>query len=205
MKKHKKKLGAALVALLVFGLASCGSMWQDEQAQKAGDVGKKQQSTISESFDKQGKSQPIPSYDYSEVRQVLLDVQDIQATGAASTSAFYLEGVGLIGWCPSRGVPVSDGWQLTPDRQWADLPGDKTKEWKEIDQGETTGVYLTGTSSGTYTLCLDDNGKPFLKYWEGYVDNTVAVVEGYPEDKRLTVDELTYQFKGDNPTKKTGN
>lgn len=202
---NRKRTGAvaAIAIVMALLLASCGSMFQDEKAKSAGDGIKDQQKSIAISQDRQNKTQPIPSYSYSEIRQVLLDVQEIQAKGAASTSVGYLEGVGIVWWCPSRGVPVSDGFQLTPTKQWVDLPGDKTREWKEVDQGESPGYYNTGTSSGTYVLCLDDNGKPFLKYWEGYIDNTVAVIDGLPADKRVKPSEMTYVFKDNKP--KTGN
>lgn len=194
MKKRTKIIGAiALLATLSLGVVV--GCTQDDKAQSAGNSVKDQQTNVAKSLERQNKSQPGRVYDYSEIKSVMQNVQDIQAGGAASTTAFYLEGVGMIGWCPSKGVSVSDGWQLTPSRQWVDMPGDKTREWKEIDQAEATGVYPTGTSSGTYTLCVDDNGKEFLKYWEGYVDTTVGVIDTYPADKRIKVEELTYEFK----------
>mgnify|MGYP003500775684 CR=1 FL=1 len=171
-------------------LAACSG---DDKAQDAGSAQKSDQQAIATSSNRLSKSQPIRSYDYSQLRDVVLDVQEIQATGTLSTTAGYLEGVGLIWWCPSIGPPVPSTYQLSGAKQGADLPGDRPKEWKEVDQPEATGVYI-GESTGTWTICVDDNGKKFGKYWEGYTDSTASVVSTFPDDKRVVVDQVTFEF-----------
>lgn len=185
----KSRLAFVLVFILLFGAACSNS----KEQKKSGANASEEQRRVGDGFQRLSNSQPIPTFDYSQERQTLIDVETARATGATSTTAFYLEGVGLISWCPSIGAPVASTAQLSASKQWVDLPGDNTRARLEVDQGEPTGIY-TGPSSGTWTLCLDDNGKKFAKYFEGYVDSTIGVVSSYPVDKRATVSGSTFNF-----------
>lgn len=191
----KKSITTVVVAIaLVFGLAACTDT---AQSSKGAETAKAEQNAVQTGFNRLNTSQQIPTFDWSQERQTVIDVETIRATGATSTTAFYLEGIGLIGWCPSAGAPVPSTFQLSASTQYVDLPGDGTRELLPIDQGEPTGVYV-GPSSGTWTLCLDDNGKKFGKYWEGYVDSTIGIVTSYPANKRVVVSQATFEFT-DNP------
>lgn len=187
MNTRRVVVAFAVVAVLA---SACTS---SKEAKKGGETAKQEQVAVQTGFNKLSNSQPIPVFDYSQERQTVIDVETIRATGATSTTAGYLEGIGLIWWCPSTGAPVPSTYQLSGTTQYVDIPGDDTKSLFAVDQGEPTGVYI-GPSSGTWTLCLDDNGKKFAKYWEGYVDSTVAIVTTYPADKRIRVNEVTYKF-----------
>jgi hypothetical protein len=152
------------------------------------------QQAITTGFDRLQKSQPVPVFDYSAIRQTVIDVQNIQANGVITTTSFYLEGVGLVHWCPSKGLPVPSTYQLTGSTQYVDVPGDRTYEKLPVDQGESIGLYV-GNSNGTNVICLDDNGKSFLFYWEGPVGSTSGVIQ-YPEDKRVRLNgDPSYKFK----------
>lgn len=179
----------AALGLVIFAV-SCSS----EAMKKGGETAQKEQNAVQTGFNRLSDSQQVKTYDWSQERQTVLDVEEVRATGATSTTAGYLEGVGLVWWCPSVGSPVPSTYQLSGTKQWVDLPGDSDNSLHEVDQGEPTGVYI-GDSSGTWTMCLDDNGKKFAKYWEGYVDSTIGVVNSYPQDKRVRVDQATFQFK----------
>lgn len=188
MKKSKIVIG--LVGLALFGTACTSS----KEAKDGGSNAASEQKAVSTGFNRLADSQPIPSFDYSQERQTLIDVETVRATGVVTTTAGYLEGVGLIWWCPSVGAPVPSTYQLSASQQWVDLPGDHTESYVNVDQGEPTGSYI-GSSSGTWTLCTDNNGKKFAKYWEGYVDSTVGIVSSYPAEKRIQITSSTYDFK----------
>ena len=188
IKKSVKK--SVMVLVLAVALAACSS---SSEAKKGGETASREQTAVQTGFNRLSRSQPIPQFDWSQERQTIIDIETIRATGAVSTSAGYLEGVGLIWWCPSFGASVPSTYQLSGSTQWVDLPNDRTKERFEIDQGEPTGVYV-GDSAGTWTLCLDDNGNKFAKYFEGYVDVTVGVVDSYPADKRIVIADATFEF-----------
>lgn len=189
MKTTPIKTMLVAVAVLLT-VAACAP---SEESSKGADTAKQEQDAVQTGFNRLNNAQQIPVFDWSQERQTVIDVETIRATGATSTTAGYLEGIGMIWWCPSAGAPVPSTYQLSGSTQYADLPGDDSRQYLPLDQGEPTGVYV-GESSGTWTLCLDDNGKKFAKYWEGYVDSTVGIVSSYPADKRVVVDDLTFQF-----------
>lgn len=188
---NKKMFTVILIpVLLLVGTACSGS----KEGKEAGRNTAEEQKRVSEGFGRLSDSQPVPTFDWSQERQTLIDVETARATGATTTTAFYLEGIGLVGWCPSVGSPVPSTSQLSATEQWVDIPGDNTNSLVNVDQGEPTGVYV-GQSAGTWTLCLDDNGKKFAVYWEGYVYSTVGVVSSYPADKRHVISHPTFEFK----------
>lgn len=184
-----------LTAAITAGvLSACTSPAKGDNQRKVGGANAvAEQQAVGTGFQRLTQTQVIPSFDWSQERQTVIDVETIRATGAVSTTAGYLNGVGMIWWCPSSGAPVPSTYQLSASSQWVDLPGDETRALFQLDQGEPTGVYV-GDSSGTWTLCLDDQGRKFAKYWEGFVDSTVGIVTSYPADKRVKVDEVTFKF-----------
>jgi hypothetical protein len=190
LKNSKLRIAVVGIATLVMLTACTGN---SEESEKGGRAATEEQQAVATGFERLTKSQQVPVFDWSQERQTVIDVETIRATGATSTTAFYLEGVGMIGWCPSAGAPVPSTYQLTGSTQWVDLPGDESRVLYGVEQGEPTGVYIGG-SSGTWTLCLDDNGNKFAKYWEGYVDSTVGIITSYPADKRVVVEDLTFEF-----------
>ena len=187
-----KKTGILVLAMIVL-IFGAGCTQRNKANKAAGQNAAGEQQAISSGFGRLSNSQPIPSFDWSQERQTLIDVERARATGTTTTSSGYLEGVGLVWWCPSIGAPVPSTYQLSAADQWVDIPNDHSSERFQLEQGEPTGVYV-GESAGTWTLCLDDNGKKFAKYWEGYVESTVGVVSNYPADKRVVISSATFQF-----------
>lgn len=186
----KKLIIPILLSMVLFGTA-CNLNSKTQKA--SGKNAAAEQKAVSDGFSRLVNSQPIPSFDWSQERQTVIDVEGAMATGATTTTAFYLEGIGLVGWCPSIGAPVPSTYQLSADQQWVDLPGDHTTDQKQVQQGEPTGVYI-GPSTGTWTLCLDNNGKKFAHYWEGYVASDIGINSSYPADKRVIITGATYNF-----------
>lgn len=189
-----RKIGIAVFALVVILTGVACEMGSPKENKSAGRNASEEQRRVGDGFGRLANSQPVPTFDYSQERQTLIDVESARATGATTTTALYLEGVGLVQWCPSIGAPVASTSQLSASQQWVDLPGDESRTLYQTDQGEPTGVYV-GQSSGTWTLCLDDNGKKFAVYWEGYVHSTIGIVSSYPADKRLVITSSTFNFK----------
>jgi len=187
-------------ALCVMALALAGAACSpnSDETEQGGDNARDEQRQVQTGFNRLSDSQQIPVFDWSQERQTLIDVETIRATGATSTTAFYLEGVGLIAWCPSIGAPVPSTYQLSASQQYIDLHGDGQEQHFPVDQGEPTGVYV-GESSGTWTICIDDEGNKFGKYWEGYVDSTVAIIDYYPAELRVRPADVTFTFT-ENPS-----
>lgn len=188
-----KKYIVGLVLLTTLALLGTACMENNESSERGGHNAVDEQQQVQTGFNRLTDTQQIPTFDWSQERQTVIDVETARATGAVSTTAGYLEGVGLVWWCPSQGAPVPSTYQLSATQQWVDIPGDESRELYNIDQGEPTGVYV-GDSSGTWTMCLDDNGNTFAKYWEGYVESTIGVVTTYPDELRVRLDEATFEF-----------
>jgi len=187
---------AALVALslVLAGTAACTTGEGDRNAARAGRAASSAQGSVARNVDDIMKNQPIPYFGgWSQEWQTILDTLTIRAKGTASTSEFYLEGVGLVKWCPSIGSPVPMTFQSTATQQYVDLPGDETKSRYSMDQQEPTGAFV-GPTAATWTICLDDDGKKFGQYWEGPVGSTIGIVQGLPANKRIHVDQATFKF-----------
>ena len=170
----KKTIASIIVCALA--IAGCSDLKKDDQ-----DTARKNdERTSASSLARQQKAQPTPVYDWSQYRQTLIEVTDAKANATQTTSFFFLEGIGLISSCPSIGFPVPSTAQLTNPVSM----GTTYHNPYTLPQVEPTGVY-TGDSSGTYTVCVDDSGKAYASYWEGYVQ-TVTGPATY-EDGRVVL------------------
>jgi len=109
-------------------------------------------------------AQPLPHFNYSQIRQNLKEIETAEANGVETTSFFFNLGVrDPIQTCPSIGAPIPTTDQLSNPNQVLYHHGDAV-----LSQMDPTGVY-TGDSTGTYVLCVGADGKPYAEYWEGYV------------------------------------
>lgn len=160
-----RKLIAPLVvaATAVTALAACGQETQSATS--------KDQSVVADQLSRYQKNQPVPQFDYSQYRQTLIDVESAEVHGTATTTFFFHMGVQTpFTSCPSIGFPLPSTAQLTnPDqveRHYDNGGGNVV-----IPQQETNGVY-TGSSTGTYVVCVQPNGTKRIDYWEGDVYTT---------------------------------
>jgi hypothetical protein len=39
---------------------------------------------------------------------------------------------------------------------------------------DPNGVYVPESSTGTYVMCIDAQGRPYAQYWEGFVHTVFA-------------------------------
>lgn len=112
-------------------------------------------------------NQPVPQFDWSQLRQTAIDVESAQVHGVATTTFFFNLGVQHpVKTCPSIGFPVASTAQLTnPDQVvWGSNGASGV-----VGQQEPNGVY-TGESSGTYVVCVAArSGAKYISYWEGFV------------------------------------
>lgn len=177
--------GVFAVGLLMFGCSD------DSQASK--DVRKAETDAINNGFEKLTKSQQVPAFDYSQERQTLIDILTVRARGSHGTAVATSFGGDLLWWCPTVGAPVPSTYQLSNPDQVVGHGSSNHYEGNVLPLGEPSGVY-TGDSAATWTLCLDDSGKPFAHYEEANVGWISGVVNNLPADKRAKVDEITFQF-----------
>lgn len=166
MNKFKKSI--LILTVAVFGLAAC-TTGEDDSASR-----KQEQNAAQEQLDQFLVSQPVPKFNWSQLRQNLIEIETAQANTTATTSfMFLLAGVGdsgpMVHSCPSIGFPIPATYQLTNPEQTVslDTPGEGGAA-VTVSQLESTGVY-TGDTTGTYVMCVDPQGDAYAFYHEGYV------------------------------------
>lgn len=162
----KKMRFVAIGLLLVFSVAACSSGAESEGT-------KKDEETSAQALADLQKAHPTPLFERSQLRQNLIDIVTAQAEATQTTSFFFLEGVGVVGQCPSIGFPIATTAQLTNPDQKA---GSRDGGYFALPQVEPTGIY-TGDSSGTYVICVDGRGGAYARYWEGYVQTVSGPAE----------------------------
>lgn len=148
-----RKSIAILAAATVLLLGSCS------------DAASNDRDATNSQLEKYQKVQPVPNYDYSQYRQTVIDILAAQVGTVATTTFMFNYGADPIDSCPSIGFPIPSTAQLTsPDQRVAGY--DTT-----VSQSEPNGVY-TGSSSGTYVVCVASDGTKYIDYWEGNVKTT---------------------------------
>ncbi len=157
---RKPILGAILGGTLLVLAACTGSGNDSINADQA---------TTNKQLDRYQANQPVPAFDWSQYRQTIIDVENAQVHGVATTTFFFNMGVRQpIKVCPSIGFPVASTAQLTnPDQVVARGYNGGTIDGV-VGQQEPNGVY-TGASTGTYVVCVAPSGVKYVTYWEGDV------------------------------------
>lgn len=162
--KHPRIAAAALVVGTVVSLAACGS----DGGQTSGNAADKSASNAQ--LKAYQVSQPIPRANWSQFRQTLIDVENAEIHGVATTTFFYNMGSNVpVKSCPSIGFPVSSTSQLTNPQVTEIHDGQYGGGNTTVSQLEPNGAY-TGDSTGTYVVCVLPNGTKQIDYWEGFVE-----------------------------------
>ena len=171
----------ALVGITVAALAGCSG-----ELSKSVSNDQKATNTQLELYQ---TNQPVPLYDWSQYRQTILDIEQAQVHGIATTTFFFNQGVQQpIKACPSIGFPVASTAQLTNPSQVVRV-NTGNQNWVDgvVGQQEPNGVY-TGDSSGTYVVCVASNGIKYVTYWEGYVHTEGGPAHWDPKQNMIVLD-----------------
>jgi hypothetical protein len=116
-------------------------------------------------------NQSIPVAGYSQMRQTLIEIEKAQIAGTATTTFFFNQGVvDPVKMCSSIGTPIPNTASLSNPTQIIK----RYDSAVAVDQMDPNGVYIPESSTGTYVLCVNDNGKPYVSYWEGFVQTEYA-------------------------------
>jgi hypothetical protein len=170
----KSAISAFVVGVAITGsVVACSSASSPAPVNQASAAASKEAAAQGADSNNLQTNQPTPIYQYSQERETLINVEDIEANGE-NTTTFGISNDGSLVWeCSSIGMPVAADDELTnPDQQesqpdgggYQENPGDNV-----LPQEDPTGVY-TGDTTGTNTLCVDNQGKEYIQYWEGYTD-----------------------------------
>jgi hypothetical protein len=157
-------IAAGMITVSVLcGAASCGGQSAGQSTENKAQQ-QDEQSLVTD--------QPVPHYNYSQIRQTAIDAQTIAANGTQTTSFFFQMGnPDPIFSCPSLGEPVPITAQLTNPNQVVtqDSQGNGISGSATIGQMDPDGIYAPPAASGTYVICINDTGAKYLQYWEGDV------------------------------------
>jgi hypothetical protein len=140
MKKY------VLVALALF-LVACSGMSESQRLER--DATERNQKTIN-------IAQPVPSFDYSQQRDILIQIYKISNEARNTWSvpvSDYGQPVGDV--CPSIGFPIPGGTQLTNPMQ---VVNPYSGEYVVVPQAEPNGLYSDPNTNSTWILCVDPDG-----------------------------------------------
>lgn len=166
---------------LVLGLATLGCSGGTDNAQE------KDTRTAQDQLEQYGQSQPVPVFSQSQLRQNLIDIQTAQANATATTSFFFNQGiVDPVHSCPSIGFPIPGTYQLTNPQGVVRIGGTADSARFALPQLEATGVY-TGDTSATTAICIDESGKGYAFYWEGFVSTVAGPATWNTETKQVVM------------------
>jgi len=122
------------------------------------------------------KSQPVPGYDYSLERDLLIQLYNIR-NNKVSTHSVWRSDYGMIeGDCPSMGYGLPYDTSLTNPFMTTDenQRGRSKSGVTTIGQPEPNGVFASTNTSATWVMCIGDAGliEPH------YIESKVTVYPG---------------------------
>lgn len=163
---RRRKIVTSIAAVTAGALLLCAGSCDDD----ADNARKSDEDAAGAQLGQYQQAQPVPKFTSSQLRQNLIEIESAQVHTTATTSfMFLLAGSGetgaLVHWCPSIGFPIPASYQLTnPQQKTGDVA---------VPQLEANGVF-TGDTTGTYVMCVGEDGKPFAFYHEGYVSTVTG-------------------------------
>lgn len=178
------KAGVPVAGLAIMGLlAGCTHGGTSSGSGQATENQQQQQDTNSLVND-----QPIPHFNYSQIRQTLIDAEGIAANGTQTTSFFFQMGdQDPVFSCPSLGMPVANTAQLSNPQQVENDPYPQGGAAVPVGQMDPDGVYAPTASTGTYVICVNGSGAKYLEYWEGDVMTVAAGASWDSSTHKLSV------------------
>lgn len=156
----KKFIVAAVIALV--SLTGCNV--ESKASQEA-----KDQQTVQRQQAQYAASQPVPMYDWSLVRHMVIQLQDAQ-NQKALTHSVWRSNTGMIeGDCVSIGYGIPYDTSLTNPLQTV-LADDPTGiSLATIEQAEPNGIFASKNTSATWVMCVDESGTISPVYVEAKV------------------------------------
>ncbi|ENJ1591135.1 hypothetical protein AB0539_004494 [Vibrio parahaemolyticus] len=131
-------------------------------------------------------SQPVPAYDWSLERHLVIELYNIRNMKAGTHSVWRSEYGMIEGDCPSMGFGIPYDTSLTNPLQSV---GNSTYALTSIEQAEPNGIFASKNTSATWVMCVNSAGviEPV------YVESKVTV---YPYPVKIDYDKNRVQKSG---------
>jgi hypothetical protein len=127
-----------------------------------------EQATQNRQMDQFLRNQPVPSFDWSLERHMMLALYTARQHATNTFSVVQSEFTGKVLWsCPSIGFPLPYATQLTNPEQvvFAHHPTEHDASGV-VSQQEPNGLFTPSTADGTWVPCVDEKGKIVPVYEE---------------------------------------
>jgi hypothetical protein len=165
----------AFVFLFVFVVA-CSVDSQERRDQEAID---KQQAQY-------GKAQPIPAFDWSLERDLVIQLYQIRNHRLA-THSVWRSNYGMIeGDCPSIGYGLPYDTSLTNPKRGINVCSGSECGIVTVDQAEPNGIFASTNTSATWVMCVGSGGALEPHYVEAKVTVYPGPVKVDYERNRVT-------------------
>jgi hypothetical protein len=142
------------IAIAIIGVILLAGCTQESQESKDSAAVDRQQSQYA-------KSQPIPAYDFSLERHLLIQLYDSRNMRAATHSVWRsITGV-IEGHCASMGFGIPYDTSLTNPVKGAvyDPPGGLSdRKILTVEQAEPNGIFASKNTSATWVMCTGPGG-----------------------------------------------
>lgn len=124
--------------------------------QEAGQTEAKDQQAVARQQQQYQIGQPVPAYDWSLERDLLIQLYNMRNREVA-THSVWRSAMGLIeGDCPSMGYGIPYDTSLTNPLQAIDVP--YHPESAVVEQAEPNGVFPSKNTSATWVFCVGPTG-----------------------------------------------
>lgn len=183
MKNKGHTLIELIIALTVCAILIITVMNGCEFKVKKNTASSRATKAVARQQDQYLKAQPIPAFDWSLERELLIRLYQVRNMKVATHSVWRSD-YGLIeGDCPSMGYGIPYDSSLTNPLQATDIdnqgeehnPGiDRSGSLVTIEQPEPNGIFASKNTAATWVMCTGDDGsiEPV------YVESKVTVFPG---------------------------
>jgi hypothetical protein len=166
MKKIVTTTMVLAIAFMTMGYSGCRNNNSEQR-----DVKKVQQQQSQYS-----KGQPIPAFDWSLERHLVVELYKVRNQKAATHSVWRSDRGMIEGDCPSYGYGIPYDTSLTNPLMATDTDqaGSRSHALTSIEQAEPNGIFASKNTAATWVMCLGQAGniEPI------YVETKVTVYPG---------------------------
>ena len=147
---------------------------------------RKDQEAVDRQQAQYGKAQPIPTYDWSLERDLVIQLYNIRNNRMA-THSVWRSNYGMIeGDCPSMGYGLPYDTSLTNPQRGLRVCASGGCGWVTVGQAEPNGVFASTNTAATWVMCVGPSGAIEPHYIESKVTVYPGPVKVDYEKNRVT-------------------